>query len=166
MKNNELIKFLKPNSKFLLLGIILLLFPLISGAPIFIALLCFGLGGLMIWIHRSQKKSMKRLSEDLEQTGQMEVLLADFTSARSMADGKVRLGTHHIYARGSAELLAYEDIQRIEIRSKSGNSTPVCYDSKKIPHSLVSFSSREVRRGDLILLITAIQAKNARIQLG
>lgn len=65
--------------------------------------------------YRLQKQLSDRIAA-AEKSGELNYILTDFTFAKPMVDGKIRLGQYYIYGRNTGTMLRYSDISQLYLQ--------------------------------------------------
>lgn len=80
---------------------------------VIVAPLAFAGGIALIRSSIRENKELRQQLEELEKSGGMQQLTADFQSARQMMKGKLRPGNQYIFRKHRAKLLEYTDVVQV-----------------------------------------------------
>lgn len=126
----------------------------------------------LLSIHGIIKRiKLRKQLRELEQTGEMVKVLNDYEHARSMYDGKLRLGNFYAFGKGCNALVKYADIDRVfeyvhytnsirdqrmlKVRMKGGKEFELCH--------LKVFKKRFDEEAQIIRIILE---RNPEVQIG
>lgn len=113
-----LTEYLKPkgNVFLLVLGLIMLFCGVMSltvDVPLLASLLFLGVGGMLFVLALNAIRSFPRYIQSLEESGQMQPLLLEFSQSRTVYNDNLRFGYHNLFAKGFGSVLPYSDIVRV-----------------------------------------------------
>lgn len=168
MYMDDMKKYIRPRSGYLIIGIGLLAFYL-SMARYTPFLLILGLisGPVCIWVHFSMQKDYRKTIEALESSGEMLDAVADYPESQLAAKGGLRLGKRFLYARAMGIILKYQDITGIQMEVRLGKDliNVNCKDRFGGYHHLCTVNNNAKNRGDIMVTIMTIKAKNPSMEL-
>ena len=86
-----MVRYLHPGHTYLMLGIALILFSIVSITTIFIPILCTACAALLIWLWSSSCRQFKADLAAAEQAGNLDSIAADFSESKPILRKQIRL---------------------------------------------------------------------------
>lgn len=122
----DLVKYIKVSSSpwLLVIGAVLVALgigSLVSGAelyssPVLSTLMCLFLAGVGIWVIWADISSVRKFKAYIQQaetSGELQVLLADFSRSCSMVGDNIRLGEKYIFGKKKGRPVSYGEIVKV-----------------------------------------------------
>ena len=130
-----------------------------------------GVGLIMLLIGLMQFFSTRRLFKKIETEGLAERLEEEFRQAVPMADGKVRMGSQHVFIKGGSKIPEYAEIRKIY---QYVHKTNYVEDRRELRYedpagkvvTLCRLQTRGRSDNEMIQIIAFIQTKNPGIKIG
>ena len=131
--------------------------------------------GLSIYLMYDGYRMHKRLSDWItaaEQNGELYYVLMDFTLAKPMVDGKIRLGQHYIYGRNSGVVLRYTDISQLYLQINRYMFIEIARTLMYRPNgSKKAFPLAKLKTGkrsqeEVNLVVNFVHQKNPSVKIG
>lgn len=135
------------------------------------ALLFFGGGAGLIWMGYSFMRDRKKMYQELEESGEIQRVLADFETALPLVNDYVRLGQFYIFGKGKSLIVRYGEIrqvyQHITRRSFVESERYLKYvDNNGKVKDLCNLQLRGKSDEDVMRIMAVIKAKNPNVKLG
>jgi len=130
-----------------------------------------GVGLMLLVIALCSMLDYPRYFQSLEENGQMQWLLQDFSHATSCLNDSLRFGYSCLYAKGQGKLIPYTDIVRVYQYIHKTNFVEDRRELKYINRegkelSLCKLKIRGKSDADVRTIIAMLYAKNPAIQIG
>ena len=172
----EFTKFLKPrgNVSMIVLSVIMILTAAImfaGGAPFLIPLFIAAVAVMILVLSLRSLLDYPQYIQALEQNGQMQWILQDYSQAQRMLNNDLRFGRYYLYAKGQGNVIAYNDIVRVY---QYIHRTNFVEDRRELKYvnkngaelTLCKLKLRGKSDADLRMVIGMLYQRNPALQVG
>lgn len=168
---DQMKKYLQPSSILAVVGVIVLIFGIVTVIEGWIGLLFLAVGGLLVWLGISNIKDFHKILNDLTQSGQIQYVIEDFSGSVSMIKDYIRVGKRYLFGKKSGLIVAYGDIKKIYQHIHKTNGIEDRRELRYVDihgrtHTLCSLLIRDKSKDELIQLLNIILQKNPNVQIG
>lgn len=125
----------------------------------------------MLYTSTKEQKLYRQYLQQLQETGELERILADFGAAQSMANDGIRLGQMYAYRKKEGKPVPYQEIcrvyQHIDRRnSKETGRSLKYFDPAGKEHTLCALRTQEKSVEDVKKIAAFLQSKNPNVKFG
>ena len=172
----EFTNFLKPrgNVSMMVFSVIMILIAALiyaDGAPILLSLFIAAVGVIMLVLALRSLLDYPQYIQALEQNGQMQWILQDYSQAQCMLNNDLRFGRYYLYAKGQGNVIAYNDIVRVY---QYIHRTNFVEDRRELKYvnkngaelTLCKLKLRGKSDADLRMIIGMLYQRNPALQVG
>lgn len=173
MNTEELKKYLKPSAvSEIVIGSILAVFGLICLVSVPIGGIIFlALAALFLWMGISKQNKFNKTFDGYVSSGQINYILADFSSSLPLVNFNIRMGQNYVYGKGSGQIVPYHDIRKIY---QHVHRTNFVEDRRELHYvnsqgkvnTLCALQLRNKSQDDLVRIVAIVQAKNPTVHIG
>lgn len=165
----DLTKYIKPGNGWKVGAIVCVVLAVIYMAVLpVLTVTCLVIAALCIWRYVAAQKKMEA---QLESSGALERVLADFASAKSYFKDSLRVGNYYLYGKNHGRMVPYGDIkqvyqhvQRTYFVESARNLTYVGPDGKA--RALCKLPLRDKGKEELLQVLAVMLSKNPNIKVG
>lgn len=172
VKLKEMKNYLKPGIGWIIFGGLMLAFSIAGVMAMGWVVVIYLIGGaLLLWVGISGRNHVEKIVKEMEATGELERVLADFTGSKSFVKDKVRLGNYYIFGKKQQNIVRYEDIRQVyqSIHRRNGAETTRTLqyvNTKGQTQTLCNLQLRDKSKDDVIMIMMLIKTKNPNVKLG